>query len=70
MPSTQETQLRIKQTLNTDPEINFVNWEFNIQDVAANTARTMFLHVHSVNTAKPIHPTYNATYNTSHGCAR
>ncbi len=36
-----ETQLQIKQTLETDPEINFVNWELNIQDVVANAMRTI-----------------------------
>ena len=41
MPSTQETQLRIRQTLDVDPEINFINWELNIQDVAAATARSI-----------------------------
>ena len=41
MPSTQETQLRIRQTLDVDPEINFINWELNIQDVAAATARSV-----------------------------
>ena len=40
IPSTQETQLRIRQTLDVDPEINFINWELNIQDVAAATARS------------------------------
>ena len=41
MPPTQETQLRIRQTLDVDPEINFINWELNIQDVAAATARSV-----------------------------
>jgi hypothetical protein len=41
MPSTQETQLRIRQTLDVDPEITFINWELNIQDVAAATARSV-----------------------------
>ena len=41
MPTTQETQLRIRQTLDVDPEINFINWELNIQDVAAATARSV-----------------------------
>ena len=41
MPSTQYTQLRIRQTLDVDPEINFINWELNIQDVAAATARSV-----------------------------
>jgi hypothetical protein len=35
MPATSDTQLFIKQTLDTDPEINFIPWELNIQDVAA-----------------------------------
>jgi hypothetical protein len=26
-----QTQLHIRQTLDTDPEINFVNWELNVQ---------------------------------------
>ncbi len=38
---TQETQLRIRQTLDVDAEINFINWELNIQDVAAATARSV-----------------------------
>jgi hypothetical protein len=33
----QDTTLTIKQTLATDPEINFINWELNVQDVAATT---------------------------------
>ena len=41
MSSTQETQLRIRQTLDLYPEINFINWELNIQDVAAATARSV-----------------------------
>jgi hypothetical protein len=41
MLSMHETQLQIKQTLETDPEINFVNWELNIQDVVANAMRTI-----------------------------
>ncbi len=41
MPSTQETQLRIRQALDVDPEINFINWELNIQDMAAATARSV-----------------------------
>ncbi len=41
MPSTQETQLRIRQTLDVNPEINFINWELNIQDVAAAIARSV-----------------------------
>ena len=41
MPSTQETQLRIRQTLDVDPEINFINWELSIQGVAVATARSV-----------------------------
>jgi hypothetical protein len=41
MPATSDTQLIIKQTLDTDPEINFVPWELNIQDVAATKARKL-----------------------------
>jgi hypothetical protein len=41
MPSKQETQLCIRQTLDTDPEINLINWEVNIQDLAASTARSV-----------------------------
>jgi hypothetical protein len=37
----QDTQLHIKQTLDTDPEINFINWELNVQDVATTTGRTI-----------------------------
>jgi hypothetical protein len=37
----QDTTLIIKQTLDTDPEINFINWELNGQDVAATTGRTI-----------------------------
>ena len=36
-----DTALTIKQTLDTDPEINFINWELNVQDVAATTGRTI-----------------------------
>jgi hypothetical protein len=36
-----ELQLQIKQTLDTDPEINVVNRELNVQDVAANAGRTI-----------------------------
>ena len=32
MPSASDTQLIIKQTLDTDPEINVTPWELNIQD--------------------------------------
>jgi hypothetical protein len=41
MPATSDTQLSIKQTLDTDPEINFIPWELNIQDVAATKARNL-----------------------------
>jgi hypothetical protein len=41
MPSMHDTPLIIKQTLDTDPEINFINWELNDQDVAAATGRTI-----------------------------
>jgi hypothetical protein len=37
----QDTPLHIKQTLDTDPEINFINWELNVQDVASTTGRTI-----------------------------
>jgi hypothetical protein len=37
----QDTQVNIKQTLDTDPEINFINWELNVQDVASTTGRTI-----------------------------
>jgi hypothetical protein len=30
-----------RHSFDTDPEINFVNWELNIQDVAANAMRTI-----------------------------
>jgi hypothetical protein len=36
-----DTPLTIKQTLETDPEINFINLELNVQDVAATTGRTI-----------------------------
>ena len=36
-----DTPLNIKQTLDIDPEINFINWELNVQDVAATTGRTI-----------------------------
>ena len=36
-----DTPLSIKQTLDTDPEINFINWELNVQDVASTTGRTI-----------------------------
>ena len=41
MPSTSDTQLIIKQTLDTDPEINFIPCELNIQDIAATKARNL-----------------------------
>ncbi len=41
MPSKQDTTLTIKQTLDIDPEINFINWELNVQDVASTTGRTI-----------------------------
>jgi hypothetical protein len=41
MPSMTDTTLIIKQTLDTDPEINFINWELSVQDVAATTGRTI-----------------------------
>ncbi len=41
MPSMHDTPLTIKQTLDIDPEINFINWELNVQDVAATTGRTI-----------------------------
>jgi hypothetical protein len=37
----QHTTLTIKQTLDTYPEINVINWELNVQDVAATTGRTI-----------------------------
>ncbi len=37
----QDTTLTIKQTLDIDPEINFINWELNVQDVASTTERTI-----------------------------
>jgi hypothetical protein len=38
----QDTTLTIKQTLDIDPETNFINWwERNVQDVAATTGRTI-----------------------------
>jgi hypothetical protein len=36
-----DTPLSIKQTLDTDPEINFINWELNVQDVASPSGRTI-----------------------------
>ncbi len=41
LPATSDTQLSIKQILDTDPEINFIPWELNIQDVAATKARNL-----------------------------
>ncbi len=46
-PPTQEQQavndttLTIKQTLDIDPEIKFINWELNVQYVASTTGRTI-----------------------------
>ncbi len=37
----QDSPLHIKQTLDTDPEINFINLELNVQDVASITGRTI-----------------------------
>ncbi len=37
----QDTTLTIKQTLDIDPEISFISWELNVQDVAATTGRTI-----------------------------
>ena len=37
----QDTTLTIKQTLDIDPEINFIHWELNVQDVASTTGRTI-----------------------------
>jgi hypothetical protein len=37
----QDTTLTIKQTLDIDPEINCINWELNVQDVASTTGRTI-----------------------------
>ena len=36
-----DTTLVIKQTLDIDPEINFINWELNVKDVASTTGRTI-----------------------------
>ncbi len=36
-----DTPLSIKQTLDTDPEINFIYWELNVQDVASTSGRTI-----------------------------
>jgi hypothetical protein len=36
-----DTALTIKQTIDTDPEVNFISWELNVQDVAATTGRTI-----------------------------
>ncbi len=43
MPSMRDTTLiiTITQTLDTDPEINFINWELNVQDAASTTGRTI-----------------------------
>jgi hypothetical protein len=37
----QDTTITIKQILDIDPEINFINWELNDQDVASTTGRTI-----------------------------
>jgi hypothetical protein len=37
----QDTTLTFKQTLDIDPEMNFINWELNVQDVASTTWRTI-----------------------------
>jgi hypothetical protein len=37
----QDTTLTIKQTLDIDPEINFISWELNVQDVAFTIGRTI-----------------------------
>ena len=36
-----DTPLTMRQTLDVDPVINFINWELNVQDVAATTGRTI-----------------------------
>ncbi len=41
MPTMQDAALTIKQTLDVDPEINFINWELNVQDVASTIERTI-----------------------------
>ncbi len=41
MPSMNDTPLSIKETLDIDPEINFINWELNVQDVASTSGRTI-----------------------------
>jgi hypothetical protein len=37
----QDTTLTIKQTLDINQEINFINWKLNVQDVASTTGRTI-----------------------------
>jgi hypothetical protein len=37
----QDRTLAIKQTLDTEPDINLINWELNVEDVAATTGRTI-----------------------------
>ena len=41
MPTMRDTPLTIKQTLDIGPEINFINWELNVQDVASTSGRTI-----------------------------
>ncbi len=41
MPSMQDTTLTIKQTLDIESGINFINWELNVQDVASTARRTI-----------------------------
>ncbi len=41
MPSMNDTALTIKQILDPYPEINFINWELNVQDVASTSGRTI-----------------------------
>ena len=41
MSSASDTQLLITQTLDTNPEINFIPWELNTQDVAATKVRNL-----------------------------
>ncbi len=41
MPSMNDTPLSIKQTLDPDTEINFINWELNVQDVASTSGLTI-----------------------------
>ncbi len=37
----QDTTLTIKQTLDIDPEIDFINWEVDVQDDASTSGRTI-----------------------------